>query len=389
MSLFAAFDAVVGVAHSAIEGLATLLTPTVGGLAAALAIVVCTILVRLLISPLSWLQARSAKRGAALAPEIAKLREKHKDDPVKLAGETLALQRANGAGPGMSLLPALVQAPFFMIMFRLVQPGAGAQSGLLAGDLFGVPLTAHLTTGLPIFAVLLAIATGLAIWTSRRARKALAPPAPKGTRGDSPKGMDGGGALPVGGLARVDYGGPATVGREPLGAAAGAPEGASAAKAGASKGSRADVAEQVVGMPKVARASEGPRAGIAGRPVSAAKVARAAKADTSEGTRAGMGTRAAKAGTSKGTPARAPKRAAGVAKSTGAGNRAGTGGAAGLAAAEGAAPLVGRLLGVLPYLTVLMVAYLPLAGALYLVTSTAWTALEQALWRRPAVGTNR
>jgi YidC/Oxa1 family membrane protein insertase len=78
-----------------------------------------------------------------------------------------------------------------------------------------------------------------------------------------------------------------------------------------------------------------------------------------------------------------------VAKSTGAGNRAGTGGAAGLAAAEGAAPLVGRLLGVLPYLTVLMVAYLPLAGALYLVTSTAWTALEQALWRRPAVGTNR
>jgi len=392
MSLFAAFDAVVGVAHSAIEGLATLLTPTVGGLAAALAIVVCTILVRLLISPLSWLQARSAKRGAALAPEIAKLREKHKDDPVKLAGETLALQRANGAGPGMSLLPALVQAPFFMIMFRLVQPGAGVPSGLLAGDLFGVPLTAHLTTGLPIFAVLLAIATGLAIWTSRRARKALAPPAPKGaadvpgqaragapkgTRGDSPKGIDGGGALRVGGLARVDDGGPATVGREPLGAAAGAPEGARAARTGTPKGTRADVAEQAVGTPKVARtgkadSSEVAPASVAGRAVGTPK-----------------GTRAAKAGTSKGTPARAPKQAAGVAKSTGAGNRAGTGGAAGLAAAEGAAPLVGRLLGVLPYLTVLMVAYLPLAGALYLVTSTAWTALEQALWRRPAVGTNR
>ena len=377
MSLFAAFDAVVGVAHSAIEGLATLLTPTVGGLAAALAIVVCTILVRLLISPLSWLQARSAKRGAALAPEIAKLREKHKDDPVKLAGETLALQRANGAGPGMSLLPALVQAPFFMIMFRLVQPGAGAPSGLLAGDLFGVPLTAHLTTGLPIFAVLLAIATGLAIWTSRRARKALAPPAPKGTRGDSPKGMDGGGALPVGGLARVDYGGPATVGREPLGAVAGAQEGAQAARAGTPKGTRADVAEQAVGTPKMARTAK----------ADTAKVTPASVAGRAVGTP--KGTRAAKAGTSKGTPARAPKQAAGVAKSTGAGNRAGTGGAAGLAAAEGAAPLVGRLLGVLPYLTVLMVAYLPLAGALYLVTSTAWTALEQALWRRPAVGTNR
>jgi YidC/Oxa1 family membrane protein insertase len=28
------------------------------------------------------------------------------------------------------------------------------------------------------------------------------------------------------------------------------------------------------------------------------------------------------------------------------------------------------------------VAWMPLAGALYLVTSTAWTALEHALWRR-------
>jgi YidC/Oxa1 family membrane protein insertase len=44
---------------------------------------------------------------------------------------------------------------------------------------------------------------------------------------------------------------------------------------------------------------------------------------------------------------------------------------------------------ILPYVTILMVAYLPLAGALYLVTSTAWTALEQALWRRPVSVGNR
>jgi YidC/Oxa1 family membrane protein insertase len=44
---------------------------------------------------------------------------------------------------------------------------------------------------------------------------------------------------------------------------------------------------------------------------------------------------------------------------------------------------IARILQYLPYLTVFMVAYLPLAGALYLVTSTAWTALEHAVWRRP------
>jgi YidC/Oxa1 family membrane protein insertase len=246
MFISSAFHAVVDGAHTLIEGLATLLAPGLGGLAAAAAIVLFTVLVRLLVSPLSWMQARAAKRGAALAPEIARLRAKHRDDPMALATETLALQRSHGAGPGLSLLPALVQAPFFMIMFQLVQPGAGPVSGLLAGEFLGVPLTAHLVAGFPVFAGLLALATALAVWSSGRARQAQAV-APV--------------LVPAGG-------GPAS-----------------------------------------------------------------AQAD--------------------------------------------------------AVSAAGRLMTYLPYLTILVVAYLPLAGAIYLVTSTAWTALEQALWRRPTLATNR
>jgi YidC/Oxa1 family membrane protein insertase len=321
MSIFAALDAVVGVAHSAIEGLATLLNPAAGDLAAAAAIVGFTILVRLLVSPLSWLQARSAKRGAALAPEIAKLREKHRDDPMALATETLALQRANGAGPGMSLLPALVQAPFFMIMYRLVQPGSGEPSGLLAGNLFGVPLTAHLAAGLPVFAALLALATGLAIWSSRRARRSLAPTEP-----------------------RTDT---------------------SAAGANAARGPAAGAAGGT---------SPAAESGGATRKPAAAKAGNAARKPA-----------AAKAGSAARKPAAAK---AGSAASRAAARKAGSA-AGGPSAAETAAPLVGRLMTLLPYATILMVAYLPLAGALYLVTSTAWTALEQALWRRPVSASNR
>jgi YidC/Oxa1 family membrane protein insertase len=171
MSIFAVLDAVVGVARSTLEQLAEVLTPVAGGLAGALAIVVFTLLVRLLISPLTYLQVRGERRRAALAPQIEKLRERYRDDPLALATETIAVQRAAGAGPFVTLLPGLAQAPFFMIMFRLVHPAAGVVTGLLAGAAFGVPLTAHLFAGLPVFAVLLAVAGALAWWSARRMRR--------------------------------------------------------------------------------------------------------------------------------------------------------------------------------------------------------------------------
>lgn len=161
MSVFAVFGAVVGAAHHAIESLSALFEPFVGSAAAALAILLFTVAVRLLISPLTYTQVRIERRRAALAPRLEALRAKHSGDPMTLAAETVALQRANGAGPFASLLPALAQAPFFLVMYRVaVHPPAGA--------LVGVPLTAHLAAGLPVFAVLLALAVALAWWSSRR-----------------------------------------------------------------------------------------------------------------------------------------------------------------------------------------------------------------------------
>ncbi|GAA2613222.1 protein translocase component YidC [Paractinoplanes durhamensis] len=151
----------VGAAHSAIEALATLLTPLAGNLATAAAIIVFTLLIRLLISPITYLQVRGERRRAALNPQIEKLREKHGSDPMVLATETLALQRANGINPFAALLPALAQAPFFMIMYRVAMTAP-------AGAVFGIPLTAHLMAGLPIFAALLAIAVLIARWSARR-----------------------------------------------------------------------------------------------------------------------------------------------------------------------------------------------------------------------------
>ena len=167
MSLFHGFDAVIGAAHAAIEGLAALLSPLAGGTAAAVAIVLFTVAVRLLISPLSYLQIRNERRRAALAPRLTDLQHKHRDDPAALVAETFALYRANGAGPMTGLLPGLVQAPFFMIMYRVALNAP-------AGSFLGVPLSAHLIAGVPAFAVLLAIAAALAWLSSRRTRRTAA-----------------------------------------------------------------------------------------------------------------------------------------------------------------------------------------------------------------------
>jgi len=115
-----------------------------------LLIVLFTVAVRLLISPLTYLQVRAERRRAALAPQLADLRERLGDDPMALAAETLALQRRAGAGPLRSLLPALAQAPFLLLVFHLSTTGL-AVPGSLA-----------------LIAVLAALAVALAWWNSRR-----------------------------------------------------------------------------------------------------------------------------------------------------------------------------------------------------------------------------
>ncbi|GAA0540615.1 membrane protein insertase YidC [Paractinoplanes ferrugineus] len=155
------FGAVVDAAHFAVEGISTLLGPVAGSLSAALAIVVFTLLVRLLISPISYLQVLGERRRAALDPQLKQLRAKYADDPAKLMAETFALQRANGISPFAAFLPALAQAPFFMIMYRVAMTAP-------AGAVFGVPLTAHLWAGAPAFLALIAVAVLIARWSSRR-----------------------------------------------------------------------------------------------------------------------------------------------------------------------------------------------------------------------------
>ncbi|RGC70547.1 Membrane protein insertase YidC [Micromonospora sp. MW-13] len=196
MLAFAPLHGPVGVAAAAVTWLADTLHPLAGGAATAAAIVLFTVAVRLLISPLTLAQVRGERRRAALAPQVRDLQRRYADDPARLQSELFGLYRSAGASPVAGCLPALLQAPFFLIMYRLFSTDEGG-TGLLDERLAGVPLGWHVSDGLggaagPLFGALLAALLALAWWSSRRARRAAAV---TGTAAGTPTGAPGAATL--------------------------------------------------------------------------------------------------------------------------------------------------------------------------------------------------
>jgi YidC/Oxa1 family membrane protein insertase len=177
MLMFPPLDAAVGTAAAVVSTFAAIAAPLAGANATALAIVGFTLVVRLAISPLSYLQVRAERGRAALAPRLRELHRRHRDDRARLQAELMALYRAERVNPFGGCLPALLQAPFFLVMYRLAtDPPAGGD--LLAETLFGVPLGHRLADGLagaaaPVFACLLVLLAVLAWWLSRRLRRRM------------------------------------------------------------------------------------------------------------------------------------------------------------------------------------------------------------------------
>ncbi|MBQ1046400.1 YidC/Oxa1 family membrane protein insertase [Micromonospora sp. C72] len=178
MLAFAPLHSAASAAATVVTWLADVLAPLTGGAATAAAIVLFTVAVRLLISPLTVAQVRGERRRTALAPEVRELQRRYADDPARLQSEVFALYRNAGASPVAGCLPALLQAPFFLVMYRVFATGDGAPQ-LLGERLAGVPLGWHLGDGLSgpvplVFGVLLAVLLALAWWSSRRMRRAAA-----------------------------------------------------------------------------------------------------------------------------------------------------------------------------------------------------------------------
>jgi YidC/Oxa1 family membrane protein insertase len=129
-----------------------------------LAIVVITILLKVLFWPLTAASTKASQRMAALAPQINALKEKYKDDPAKFSQKQIEFFRENKINPVAGCLPMLVQLPVFFGFFTMLRTAIELRgaSFLWATDLSKTDTIAYLA-GFPINPLpLLYIAT--AIW---------------------------------------------------------------------------------------------------------------------------------------------------------------------------------------------------------------------------------
>jgi len=82
-----------------------------------IAIIVMTILVKIMLSFVQYKQFLSQAKMKILKPELDAIREKHKDNKMKAQQETMALQNKAGASPLSGCLPGLMQIPVFYALF--------------------------------------------------------------------------------------------------------------------------------------------------------------------------------------------------------------------------------------------------------------------------------
>ncbi|WP_116126906.1 membrane protein insertase YidC [Lewinella sp. IMCC34183] len=133
-----------------------------------IAILVLTLLVKLLVYPLTYKMLVSQSKMQVLKPEIDKLKAKHKDDAQAAQMETMKLYQEYGASPLGGCLPMVLQMPIWFALYRFFPASISfrQENFLWANDLSTYDSILRLPEWIPfmqghlsLFAVLWAVTT--------------------------------------------------------------------------------------------------------------------------------------------------------------------------------------------------------------------------------------
>jgi len=86
------------------------------------AIVLMTLIIQLLMSPLTYMQLKSSLVMQKIQPEMKRIQEKYgKTDPMAAQREMMALYKKYGTNPALGCLPMLIQIPIFFALFNALR----------------------------------------------------------------------------------------------------------------------------------------------------------------------------------------------------------------------------------------------------------------------------
>jgi YidC/Oxa1 family membrane protein insertase len=117
------------------------------------AILVLTLVVRLVLWPLQSKANQTMRKTALLGPKMQELREKYKDDPTRMNQEVMKLYKQYGINPVGGCLPMAIQIPIFFGLYQMLAQAVELRNAkfLWVQDLSQPDTVAHLPVlGFPI-----------------------------------------------------------------------------------------------------------------------------------------------------------------------------------------------------------------------------------------------
>ncbi len=132
------------------------------------AILLLTIIIRLLIAPLTYTSYLSGAKMKALKPEIDQLKKKFGDDQQAMSMEQMKLYREAGVNPLGGCIPALFQIPIFFALFSFFNSNIDLRGVpfLWAHDLSSYDSIANLGFSIPFYGAHVSLFTITACITS-------------------------------------------------------------------------------------------------------------------------------------------------------------------------------------------------------------------------------
>lgn len=124
------------------------------GINVGLAILLITLLIKLILFPITYKNYLSSAKMRVIKPRLDKINEENKDaDPIKKQQAVMALYKETGVNPMAGCIPAVLQMPILFAMFRFFPNAIGLrqESFLWADDLSTYDAAINLGFDIPIY----------------------------------------------------------------------------------------------------------------------------------------------------------------------------------------------------------------------------------------------